>query len=477
MGNSHSRVLHHYQRDKSIIQFKRKSSVKKVDVSSRTTSPGLSRSSSISLSRPTSIIGDVKDCVQKFLSKSSTLDISTQTISSLRSMSTTPAEMFSVMECDDDVKSCSKYCLPIDEKEQDRLTNTHYVIKHCFGGNFSAPVNDLLLGLSSMTISDNSNSVSSLSSLSIKNCWTNASTRVLDVACGSGVWVLEMATTFPHTQFYGIDIAPIYPNSIKPPNTHFQQCDILDPEGLPFPDAYFDYVHMRLVYNCFSKSDLKIVLSEINRVLKPGGYIELRDIDPIIKNPGPITDDIFSQFSDRMNQLYSVDTTWTQHISDLLLNEGEFTDVYQQMISIGFGLKSPLATSINSSITDAIKSYKSFFMEAYSLSSTECDETIDCIIEEISTFHSYLNYYSGWARKPLVFERLFTSNNKMDLITPVTTITDIDTSVPITPPSIYITSMNNLVISDSPTNSSHTLNPDMIENAFDIVHLTHGFVE
>jgi ubiquinone/menaquinone biosynthesis C-methylase UbiE len=95
---------------------------------------------------------------------------------------------------------------------------------------------------------------------SIKASWPNLDTpaRVLDVACGSGVWVLEMATAFPDSEFYGIDFACIYPNTIKPPNTNFHQCDITDPQGFPYPDEYFDYIHMRLVYNCFSSFDLKV---------------------------------------------------------------------------------------------------------------------------------------------------------------------------------------------------------------------------
>jgi ubiquinone/menaquinone biosynthesis C-methylase UbiE len=101
----------------------------------------------------------------------------------------------------------------------------------------------------------------SSSSSSIQTNWTKLGgtpARVLDVACGSGVWVLEMATSFPNSHFYGIDFACIYPNTIKPANTHFNQGDILDPEGFPYPDEYFDYIHMRLVYNCFSLPDLKV---------------------------------------------------------------------------------------------------------------------------------------------------------------------------------------------------------------------------
>ncbi|KAI9482754.1 MAG: hypothetical protein EXX96DRAFT_498351 [Benjaminiella poitrasii] len=529
--NTFNRMIHragsqHYQ----LSQLKRKTSKisrMREEVSSRATSPGLSRSSSTSLSRPTSVIGDVKDCVQKFLGRSSSaLDVSTTHIVTPRISFSAPAELLSddIIACNDDdmtIKSCNnRYCLPIDEQEQDRLTNTHYVLKYCFGGNFSAPVNDLLSGCpttnSAMTtVSETTTSapasvspsiVSSSSSSSIKNCWTNTPTRVLDLACGSGVWVLEMATAFPHSQFYGVDIATIYPNSIKPPNTQFQHCDILDPEGLPYPDGYFDYVHMRLVYNCFSKSDLKIVLNEINRVLKPGGYLEMRDIDPIIKNTGPTTDKIFSSFADRISQLYSVDVTWTSHLSDILLNEGEFTDIHQQKISVGFGFKGPLATSIDSSIADALRSYKQFFMQAYDLSSTECDAIISSIIQESSEHRSYFNYYMGWARKPLVLDRLVTNNNNnnsssnsistvLDPLSPITT-TDIDYTVmtnsggsmPVTPStthsSIYVpqitpinSNANPCIISVSPTSSTELLDSAMIENAFDIVHLTYGFTE
>jgi ubiquinone/menaquinone biosynthesis C-methylase UbiE len=106
-----------------------------------------------------------------------------------------------------------------------------------FGANFSAPVRDLLLG-----------SYNSRGSPAIPP-------RVLDVACGNGTWILEMATEFPDSQFYGIDFDPNYPTTVKPSNTFFSQHDVLSPKGLPFSDNYFDYVHMRHVYTCFSESD------------------------------------------------------------------------------------------------------------------------------------------------------------------------------------------------------------------------------
>ncbi|KAI8991010.1 hypothetical protein BDF20DRAFT_16185 [Mycotypha africana] len=328
-------------------------------------------------------------------------------------------------------RSSSRYCLPADDHEQDRLTNTHYVIKHCFGDNFSAPVHDLLTRSVSMaysnnnsdsniinsslpnlenTLSSNVSSTTTSTASSVKNC--NISTtrqsswlttvKVLDVACGSGVWVLDMASHYPNSHFYGIDCAPLFPSSIKPPNAYFQQCNVLEPEGLPFPDEYFDYVHMRLVYNSFSADELRFVLNEINRVLKPGGYVELRDVQPYLKNPGPITDSIFSVFPDRMQEIYGVDITWTNDIPDILAKYARLTDIHYQEANLYYGGEGPLATAVNACLTDPFHSYKDFFLRAYHLTPEEYEETKNSILKEYTQYRSYLTYCMGWGRKPLV---------------------------------------------------------------------------
>ena len=60
--------------------------------------------------------------------------------------------------------------------------------------------------------------------------------------CGSGIWILELATENPKSRFVGIDLSPIFPDQIKPANTSFIQTNIL--HGLPFDDDEFDYVHI-----------------------------------------------------------------------------------------------------------------------------------------------------------------------------------------------------------------------------------------
>lgn len=100
----------------------------------------------------------------------------------------------------------------------------------------------------------------------------------LDIGCGTGTWVMEMAARFPGCQWYGIDKNPLFPDSIHPPNTHFFHMDILCPP-LRYPNGHFDFVHQRFLLDWIPTECWPAVLTEIVRLTKPGGWIELKECD------------------------------------------------------------------------------------------------------------------------------------------------------------------------------------------------------
>jgi len=82
-----------------------------------------------------------------------------------------------------------------------------------------------------------------------------------------------MATSYPHVEIIGIDISPIQPSQIKPENFTFIQANFFD--GLPFADDSFDFVFQRLMVGAIPKDKWPLVINELTRVLKPGGYLEV----------------------------------------------------------------------------------------------------------------------------------------------------------------------------------------------------------
>ncbi|KAI9254604.1 S-adenosyl-L-methionine-dependent methyltransferase [Phascolomyces articulosus] len=150
------------------------------------------------------------------------------------------------------------YILPDDDEEIDRIHMQHWVLKIGFQGNFDAPLKKEL----------------------------DEGITVLDGGCGPGTWSLEMAKEFPRSDFYGVDISEVFPSEIKPPNCNFQVHNLSNP--LPFTSEFFDYIFQRMLVLGIMRDDWDKVLSHYMDALKPGGWIELTEVNiPDSVNAGP----------------------------------------------------------------------------------------------------------------------------------------------------------------------------------------------
>jgi SAM-dependent methyltransferase len=107
---------------------------------------------------------------------------------------------------------------------------------------------------------------------------------VLDVACGPGGWVLDVAFARPDVEVCGIDLSqPMidYANARARTqgrsNASFGVMDIMQP--LDFSDATFDLINARLLIGVFKREDWDPFLDECTRLLRPGGILRLAEPD------------------------------------------------------------------------------------------------------------------------------------------------------------------------------------------------------
>lgn len=117
--------------------------------------------------------------------------------------------------------------------------------------------------------------------------------RVLEVACGSGAWSTACHDYLGRASaisFTGLDILPLAPDLSKSGlRWQFVQHD-LRRQPLPFADGHFDFVFVKDTGLCTSAASLQAEpLSELLRILKPGGTLEIWDSDYIIRTllPNP----------------------------------------------------------------------------------------------------------------------------------------------------------------------------------------------
>jgi ubiquinone/menaquinone biosynthesis C-methylase UbiE len=108
--------------------------------------------------------------------------------------------------------------------------------------------------------------------------------HVLDLGCGPGGWVLDVAFSFPEMEVTGVDISKTmieYANararSQQLFNTSFGFMDITKP--LDFADNSFDLVNARFLFAVLRREAWPSLIAECTRILRPGGI--LRVTEPI----------------------------------------------------------------------------------------------------------------------------------------------------------------------------------------------------
>ncbi|MBD6618986.1 class I SAM-dependent methyltransferase [Komarekiella sp. 'clone 1'] len=102
--------------------------------------------------------------------------------------------------------------------------------------------------------------------------------NVLDLGCGTGRLLERLATKFPDLRGTGLDLSPEMLRVARQKNCHHPRLIYVEgkAESLPFADGQFDTIFSTISFLHYSEP--KQVLSEVARVLAPGGKFYLVDI-------------------------------------------------------------------------------------------------------------------------------------------------------------------------------------------------------
>jgi len=179
------------------------------------------------------------------------------------------------------------YVLPANDQEINRLDFQHYMLRYALRGNYVAPLDRPL--------------------------------SILDVGCGTGRWALEMGALFPQANIVGIDLHPpkhadSTASAGRSDNFTFIQGNILN--GLPFADASFDFVHMRLMLFSIPAADWPTVLQELVRVTRVGGWVESVETGAH-QRCGPAME-LLVAWINQMTRQHGIDATLGPQVGEML---------------------------------------------------------------------------------------------------------------------------------------------------------------
>jgi ubiquinone/menaquinone biosynthesis C-methylase UbiE len=238
---------------------------------------------------------------------------------------------------------------------------------------------------------------------------TASAHNILDLGCGPGGWVQEVAFAYPQIEVTGMDIsqsmiayATMQAKVQGLENAHFTVGDLLEP--LNFPDASFDLVNARLIA-FLPKEAWPRLMQECRRILRPGGTISLTEMEWITNSPA-----CEKQYSMFTHSLYLAGQSFSPDgrligVTPMLksfLQEAGFQSSYLDAHALDFSYGTPAYESIYENWKAFYKGLQPFFLSMGVATQEEADEAYQQMHVEmlLETFRGLIFMISAVGQQP-----------------------------------------------------------------------------
>jgi len=111
--------------------------------------------------------------------------------------------------------------------------------------------------------------------------------RLLDVACGTGRTIQQLATTHPSIRYHGVDLSPYYVRQARKRLARVAEVTLAveNAERLPYADAAFDVATSVYLFHELPRNARRNVIAEMYRVVRPGGLVVIEDSAQLAESP------------------------------------------------------------------------------------------------------------------------------------------------------------------------------------------------
>lgn len=256
------------------------------------------------------------------------------------------------------------YILPRHQSEIDRLDIQHYAMRDALQRNYLAPLDKPV--------------------------------AILDVGCGTGQWAFELCADRPEAMVVGLDLAPSKPG---PATYRFVRGNLL--QGLPFVEGGFDFVHQRLLQSGVPLTSWPGVVDELVRVTRPGGWVELVEVENEVRDGGPATRRLLGLLM-QLAGSRGLDGTGVlfRQLDDYLrgagLDEVERRDIHVPMGAWGGRIGSLMASDLRALYTRLVD----VFQARLGVSADECGDLIAEMSRELDEYRTVNRFGVAFGRKP-----------------------------------------------------------------------------
>jgi ubiquinone/menaquinone biosynthesis C-methylase UbiE len=138
---------------------------------------------------------------------------------------------------------------------------------------------------------------------------SNSDTRLLDVGCGTGRFLVQIKSNWPRLKVAGVDLSPHYLAEARERLEAWSRVELVQgaAEELPFAEAEFDVVTSVFLLHELPRKVRHAALREMARVLKPGGMLVM--VDSLQRGDRPEYEALLDHFPTAFHEPYYDDYT------------------------------------------------------------------------------------------------------------------------------------------------------------------------
>ncbi|KAF7587095.1 hypothetical protein BBP40_007734 [Aspergillus hancockii] len=160
----------------------------------------------------------------------------------------------------------------------------------------------------------------------LSNAPNNANLSIADVACGTSLWLADVARELPQAELDGLDVCLTQATNQHwlPSNITLHEWNILNKTVPSELVGKYDLVHVRSLALALAGKDPKTVIRNLYQLVRPGGYLQweesdyksmcVKKIDQAVETPA-LEELVKLHYSEGRHD-------WTLGISQLLSEEG-----------------------------------------------------------------------------------------------------------------------------------------------------------
>ncbi|KAI8813263.1 hypothetical protein BJ742DRAFT_476624 [Cladochytrium replicatum] len=234
-----------------------------------------------------------------------------------------------------------------------------------------------------------------------------AGIKVLDAGTTTGVWLGEMEREFPASRYFAVDLAVnLWPDtSFMNDSAKVNIAESQSLGVLPFPDNTFDYVHEQTQLFITPIEKWSYVIQEFCRVLKPGGFVDIVELDPFpAVAPTPRVAQYLERYLTQMSG-GGFDLRGASKIADFLEKIGDFTDIQLVRRSAAIGWDNDQGALWRMHLKEGYMALRQVMGPAMKPgapvvpSEIEFDRFLDSFFDDCAFGQSYCNVFRVTARK------------------------------------------------------------------------------